>query len=479
MSPINIKALKGITQDSRQVKVGYLFAALSGENVDGAAYIDEAIAAGASVILAAENRAEHPAEHPNVELIKSPNPRQDFAKIVAEYYGDQPEYIAAVTGTNGKTSVVNFAAQLWQALGIKGKSLGTLTGAMTTPDPVQLHESLAQMAKGGTTHLALEASSHGLAQYRLDGVRVKVAGFTNLSRDHLDYHKTMESYLAAKTRLFTDLLEEGGTAVLNADIPEFEGLKAQLKTRNLKLLSYGRKGAELCVKTATPTPHGLEVELEILGQTHRLNIPLVGEFQLMNLLCALGMMIAEDIENTARTQNLINALENITGVPGRVQAIIGHPAQAGIYVDFAHTPDALEAVLKALRPHTQGRLICLFGCGGDRDAGKRPLMAKIVAEYTDHGIITDDNPRSENPATIRAQALAAAPTLENIGGRAEAIQHGINMAKQGDILVIAGKGHEQGQIFKDYTEPFDDADEARKAIKNYNNNKKSPINEEC
>jgi len=346
-------------------------------------------------------------------------------------------------------------------MNVKAASLGTLgvrgavtkDGAMTTPDAVTLHKELAELADIGVTHLAMEASSHGLEQHRLDGVQLRAAGFTNLTRDHLDYHGTMEEYLSAKARLF-DLLPPDGIAVLNADVPEFDVLKARCGTR--KIVSYGVNGRELRLMSRAPVPHGQNVTLEIFGIRHDLTLPLVGSYMAMNALCAFGLaQIAEP-----------GALLKLQGAPGRLQYVGGHPKGAAVYVDYAHTPDALERVLEALRPHTQKRLICIFGCGGDRDPGKRPIMGEIAANDSDLAIITDDNPRSENPATIRAAIReGAGPDAKEIGDRREAIQWAIEELQAGDVLVIAGKGHEHGQIFADRTDPFDDVEEAEITIK--------------
>ncbi len=463
---VDIKNFKGLTQDSRRVKPGYLFAALPGSNADGSEFIEDAVRSGASAILAPE-KTNLPA---GVELITDDNPRRRFALMAAAFYEDQPDYIAAVTGTNGKTSVVHFAQQLWESIGVKAASIGTLglhgggmdrSGSHTTPEPVSLHEELAELSKAGVTHLAMEASSHGLDQYRLDGVKVKAAGFTNLSRDHLDYHESMEEYLAAKTRLFTEILSSDGIAVLNADSDEYDSLRS---TKTLRILSYGHKGEDLKVIYLSPTITGQKTHLKIMGEGHDVELPLVGEFQLMNALCALGLVIAEDPKNSDRTKNLVEALENLRGAPGRLQPIGGHPRGAAIYVDYAHTPDALEHVLKALRPHTENNLVCLFGCGGDRDKGKRPLMGKVAEDLADRVIVTDDNPRWENPAQIRKEVLETATLAEEIAGRREAIHQIVAELDEGDILVIAGKGHEQGQIFGDKVEDFDDVQVATQAI---------------
>ncbi|MEZ5814932.1 MAG: UDP-N-acetylmuramoyl-L-alanyl-D-glutamate--2,6-diaminopimelate ligase [Alphaproteobacteria bacterium] len=460
---IDISTLKGLTQDSREVKPGYLFAALPGVKADGRDFIPAAIERGATAILAGQG-TQLPEGTKNVTLATDQNPRRAFAKFAAGFYRHQPEYIVAVTGTNGKTSVVTFAQQLWEAAGCKASSLGTLKGKMTTPDPVALHAELADLSTAGITHLAIEASSHGLDQCRLDGVNLAAAGFTNLSHDHLDYHKDMDAYFAAKARLFAALLEPGKTAVLNADSAHFERLEEICKDRGLKIVSYGHRGRDLKIISAKPASHGQKLELGLFGAHRDITLPLVGEFQVMNALCALGLVVSGDPEN----KNLyIEALEKLKNVPGRLQLVPGHPKGAAIYVDYAHTPDALENVLKALRPHTGGKLVCVFGCGGDRDKAKRPVMGAIASTYADSVIVTDDNPRSENPADIRAEILAATSGAQEIGDRREAIHKTINALEAGDVLVIAGKGHEQGQIFATRTDHFDDVEEARAAIEHF------------
>lgn len=465
---IDIKSLKGMTQDSRAVKKDYLFAALPGSKADGRAFIKDALINGASVILAPAG-TELP-EGAKARLITDENPRRALALLAAEFYGRQPETIAAVTGTNGKTSTVHFIKQLWLAAGYKAASIGTLgvrgagmvrSGSMTTPDPVSLHAELADLAASGIDHLAMEASSHGLHQHRLDGVKISAAGFTNLTRDHLDYHGDMDSYFAAKARLFSDVMAKGGAAVLNADIPEFEKLAALAKAAGHTVLSYGFKGRDLKILDVTPMPDGQDMRFEAFGETREIRLPLVGDFQVMNALCALGLAAAQD-EKDAKAY--IAALENLEGAPGRLQLVSGHPKNAAIYVDYAHTPDALEHVLKSLRAHTEGRLICLFGCGGDRDKGKRPIMGGLAASLADAVIVTDDNPRSEDPLVIRHEILAAAKGAREIPGRHEAIAEAVAELQSGDVLLIAGKGHEQGQIFENRTDPFDDVQEAKKAI---------------
>jgi len=456
---IDVSSLNGLTQDSREVREGYLFAAFKGEQSDGRDYIEAAIKAGASHILTDTSlRTSAKQSRPGVEYIYDDNPRKAFAHMVAQFYPAQPETIVAVTGTNGKTSIVNFVEQIWTQLGYNASSIGTLEGGMTTADPVSLHKKLSESAGQGITHLAMEASSHGLHQYRLDGAKISAAGFTSLSRDHLDYHADMDEYLAAKSRLFTEVMEPNGIAILNADIPEYESLNACITS---KKWTYGHNGKDLKILSLTPSTNGQNCEFKIKDETYHLNINLVGEFQIMNALCALGLVLAQDGIDTKKA---IQSLENLKGARGRLQHVNGHPTGAAIYVDYAHTPDALEHVLTALRPHTDKNLICLFGCGGDRDTGKRAEMGKIANDLADETIITDDNPRSEDPAAIRAAILSTAPSGKEIANRRDAIHETIKNLSQGDVLVVAGKGHEQGQIFATHTDPFDDVNEAEKAI---------------
>lgn len=469
MSPINalvdtldIQSLKGVTQDSRQVEAGYLFAALQGVDVDGRDYIDDALRRGASVILSDDSVSLDD----RVRAILVDNPRQTFSHIVSEFYGQQPKCVVAVTGTNGKSSVVHFADQLWRALGKSSTYIGTLSGNMTTPDPVALHGALLDMSQDGITHVALEASSHGLEQYRMDGVHVSVAAFTSFSQDHLDYHADMDGYFAAKLRLFSDVLQSGGVAVLNADISEYESLRAVCSRRGVRVLSYGKKGDDIKLISCSVAGVTQKIDIEIDGKAYSISLPLVGEFQAMNVLCALGCVLAE---NPAQIEGLVAALEMLEGVPGRLQHVNSDDGTYHAYVDYAHTPDALENVLTALRPHVEGRLICVFGCGGDRDKAKRALMGEVVARLADIAIVTDDNPRSESPADIRAQILetiGANASVHEIAGRRDAIAFAVGQMKSGDILLVAGKGHEQGQIFDGVTEPFDDVCETRNALRN-------------
>jgi len=336
----------------------------------------------------------------------------------------------------------------------------TTEGSLTTPDTVSLHRDLVALAQNGVTHLAFEASSHALDQHRLDGVNVTVAGFTNLSRDHLDYHPDMEAYLAAKLRLFTELLPAGATAVLNADIPEYAGMKAAIAAAGRKVFSYGHNGADLQLVKRGLLPDGQIMTLSVAGETYDIRLNLIGEFQAMNALCAAGILIAG---GNGKAETLAN-LSRLTPVRGRLE-LAGTLNSSAVYVDYAHTPDGLETVLRALRPHTQNRLVCVFGCGGDRDRGKRPLMGRIAADLADLAIVTDDNPRTENAAAIRAEVLAAAPDrLHEIGDRADAIRQAVAGLQPGDVLVIAGKGHEQGQKIGDVVHPFDDVTVARAAM---------------
>ncbi|MEM8916094.1 MAG: UDP-N-acetylmuramoyl-L-alanyl-D-glutamate--2,6-diaminopimelate ligase, partial [Pseudomonadota bacterium] len=332
---------------------------------------------------------------------------------------------------------------------------------LTTPEPVTLHAQLADIAEAGISHLALEASSHGLAQRRLDGVKIAAAGFTNLSRDHLDYHASFEEYFAAKARLFDTCVAEGGLAVINADSDQSEALSDIATRRNLTLIGYGASGREFRVVARQPTPGGCELELEILGQTAKVDLPLIGSYQTANALCALGLAMAD---TALSADTLINGLASLPSVPGRLEKV-GISARGGaVYVDYAHTPDALETVLKALREHTAGTLGVVFGCGGDRDPGKRPQMGRAAATLADWAIVTDDNPRTEDPASIRAEALAACPDAREIGDRRQAIEAAIEALQDGDVLVLAGKGHEPYQIVGKQTLPFDDRDVARQTL---------------
>ncbi len=463
--------ITGVTQDSRAVHEGCLFVAVKGAKSDGHDFVQSAILQGAAAIVVARGFVVADAP-PNVVVVEVDDTRVALSNAAAAFYPNQPEHIVAITGTNGKTSVAHFVQQLWSAQGHKAVSLGTLgvhgdgvekAGKLTTPDTVGLHFELSELAAAGITHLAMEASSHGIEQHRLDGVRVQAAGFTNLSRDHLDYHGTMEHYLAAKAGLFTRILPDDGVAVINADTDEGKKLLAQAQERGLVTVSYGFNGEAIQILHLAPTHDGQEITIKVAGQRHHLKLPLVGGFQVMNALCALGLLMADNLNDAAYAEKLVLALGHLNGAPGRLQHVEGHP-YGSVYVDYAHTPDALENVLKALRVHTAGKLYCIAGCGGDRDAGKRPIMGALANDLADVAVITDDNPRTEDAASIRAQMMAAAPKAKEIGDRAEAISWAINDMNDGDVLVIAGKGHEQGQIIGDTVLPFDDAAQAAKAM---------------
>lgn len=446
----DLTGITGLTADSRTVEPGFLFAALPGVQANGRTFIADAVARGAVAVLAPPGTLVPQ----GARLIAADDPRGALARLAAQFYGAQPETIAAVTGTNGKTSTVQFARQLWEFEGLNAAALGTLEGAMTTPDPVALHARLVELACGGVTHLALEASSHGLDQRRLDGVRIAAAGFTNLTRDHLDYHATLDNYRCSKLRLFNELLPEGAPAVINAD--DLESAAFARAARG-PVITYGRAGQSLRIVSLEPLPHGQAAEIEVFGQRFALTLPLVGAFQADNALCALGLAAGAD---PARAQALAPHLEALTGVPGRMQRV----GEAPVYIDYAHTPGGLETALTALNPHAARRIVCVFGCGGDRDAGKRPQMGAIAARLADAVIVTDDNPRSEDPAAIRAAILAAAPGAREIGDRRAAIRAAIKILRPGDVAFIAGKGHEIGQTIDGKTYPFNDYDEAKEAL---------------
>jgi UDP-N-acetylmuramoyl-L-alanyl-D-glutamate--2,6-diaminopimelate ligase len=460
----------GLTADSRAVRRGYLFAALPGEKTDGRQFIAQAIARGAIAILAPAGTRPEPAwRAAGVELITDDNPRRRLALLAARLYGRQPEVVAAVTGTNGKTSTAVFTRQIWSALGHRAASLGTIgiitdgrtrKPTLTTPDPVALHGDLAELADEGVTHLAFEASSHGLAQYRLDGVRLAAAAFTNLTRDHFDYHRTVDNYRAAKLRLFDTLLPEGRPAVINADAEDFELFAATCRKRGCPVIDFGRNAREIRLIKATPTDAGQRMEIEAFGKAYKVSLPLAGAFQAANALCALGLAVGSG----AAAEPAVAALARLEGVPGRMQLAARTPAGAPVYVDYAHTPDALANVLTALRPHTKGRLSVVFGCGGDRDPGKRPLMGKVADGLADDVYVTDDNPRSEAPAAIRAAIMAACPRAREFDDRAEAIRAAAAALRKGDALIVAGKGHESGQIVGDTVKPFDDVEVARASV---------------
>jgi UDP-N-acetylmuramoyl-L-alanyl-D-glutamate--2,6-diaminopimelate ligase len=468
-----IAEISGLTSDSREVRPGYLFAALPGNKLDGRRFIADAVTRGAVAILTddAHGLETLRTDRNPVAIVTDANPRRRLALMAARFHAPQPRIIAAITGTSGKTSVAAFARQLWQRSGRPAASLGTLgivatgfvrPGALTTPDPVTLHQELAELAHAGIDHVALEASSHGLDQYRLDGLSITIAAFTNLSHEHLDYHPTMAAYFAAKSRLFAELLPAGGTAVLNADAGEFAALAAICRRRGHRILAYGRaESADLRIVDAAFERGHLVLALRILGRETAVTLRhLAGDFQAMNALAAFAIALAAG----CAADDLLTAMEELDSVPGRMQRVAAHPNGAPIYVDYAHKPDALQTVLKALRPHVGGRLVVAFGCGGDRDVGKRPIMGEIAHRLADTVIVTDDNPRSERPEAIRAAILAACPGAREIGDRRAAIRAAIVGLAPDDLLVIAGKGHESGQIVGTVVHPFDDAAVAREIV---------------
>jgi UDP-N-acetylmuramoyl-L-alanyl-D-glutamate--2,6-diaminopimelate ligase len=456
----------GITADSRTVRPGDVFVAIAGGKADGLRFVAPALAAGAAAIV-----ADRPPQVPppaGIAFVQVRNIRRALALAAAKFYPRQPPIIAAVTGTSGKTSVAAFTRQIWTALGRQAASIGTvglvsprgeIYGSLTTQDPVALHRSIDQLARDGVSHLAIEASSHGLDQHRLDGLRIAAAGFTNITRDHLDYHPSFDDYLAAKLRLFSDLLELAGTAVVQVDHEHADAVVAAAMARRVKVMSVGRAGTGIRLVDAAIDGFAQRFTVEHGGKRFQVRLPLVGEFQIENALVAAGLVIATGGDAAAA----FAALGDLHGAKGRLE-LVGEKRGAPIFVDYAHKPDALAKALEALRPYVTGKLIVVFGAGGDRDRGKRPLMGAVAAEKADTVIVTDDNPRSENPAAIRAAILAASPGATEIGDRREAIRAAISGLSRGDILLVAGKGHETGQIFGDRTIEFSDHEAVASAL---------------
>lgn len=450
-----------VTADSRRVGAGDLFVALAGTAQDGRAFIADAVANGAAAVLAPPG-TEWPPGVPPRPLIEDPEPRRRLAQIAAILAGPQPAITVAVTGTNGKTSTVEFVRQLWALAGHAAASLGTLglnapgfeSGpGLTTPDPVTLARTLAHLARAGVQRAAMEASSHGLDQFRLDGVRLTAAAFTNLTRDHLDYHGDMAAYARAKLRLFDTLLPQGAPAIASTTLaPAIQDqLRGIAAARHLDLRMVGEGGDAIRLLRSTPSPSGQTLDLDCAGARRTVPLALPGRFQADNVLVAAALAHATGLKAA------LDLLPRLTGVRGRMELAATLPNGAAAYVDYAHTPDALERLLTALRPHTEGRLHVVFGAGGDRDRGKRPLMGAVAARLADAAIVTDDNPRSEDPAAIRAAILAACPGAREIGDRARAIAEALNALAPGDVLAVAGKGHEQGQTIGATVVPFDDA----------------------
>jgi UDP-N-acetylmuramyl-tripeptide synthetase len=459
--------VSGLTADSRRVVPGDVFFALAGAKDDGLKHVAEAIARGARAVVA-ERR---PDALGGADFVEVADARLALARAASRFYPERPGVIVAVTGTSGKTSVAAFVRQIWAGLGLESAALGTIGivsrpwtvyGSLTTPDPVTLHQTLARLAAAGVTHLAMEASSHGLDQKRLDGITPAAAGFTNLSRDHMDYHATEDDYLAAKLRLFRELLPQGAPAVVDADSEIAARVTAAVEAAGRASFTVGARGEAIKLRAAVRQGFATRLSLAYAGNAYDALLPLPGDFQVSNSLVAAGLCLATG----SPPAGVFAALEKLEGAPGRLERI-GEKRGAPVFVDYAHKPDALEKALAALRPFVSGRLIAVFGCGGDRDAGKRPLMGSIAVRAADVVIVTDDNPRSENPAAIRAAILAAAPGAREIGDRAQAIRAAVELLQPADALVIAGKGHETGQIVGDRVLPFSDADEARAALETY------------
>jgi UDP-N-acetylmuramoyl-L-alanyl-D-glutamate--2,6-diaminopimelate ligase len=459
-------AVTGLSADSRDIKPGFVFFAVPGTKADGLQYAQQAISSGAIAIVCTK---APPGAAPGVQWLEVKDVRLALSKAAARFHSRQPEVIVAVTGTSGKTSVAAFVRQIWLACGNAAAALGTtgvitpsgaVYGSLTTPDPVSLHRTLDQLAREGVTHLAMEASSHGLDQHRLDGVRLVAGAFTNLSRDHLDYHPDLEHYLAAKLRLFDSLLQPGQYAVIDADGEYAQRVIEACRARGLRILTTGRKGADIVLVEAIAESMRTIIHIKHEGSDYRLALPLAGDFMASNALVAAGLCIASG----SPAAQVFDALQYLEGAPGRLERVGEHNG-APVFVDYAHKPDALEKVLKAIRPSTPGKLYVVFGCGGDRDAGKRPIMGEIAARNADVVIVTDDNPRSENPAKIRQAILAATPGAIEIGDRAQAIEEAVRSLCPGDSLIVAGKGHETGQIVGATVLPFSDHEAVRNALR--------------
>jgi len=451
--------ITGLTADSRAVSKGSLFAALPGVKFDGRAFIKDAVSSGAVAVLTTPD-AE--VDIDGVTFVTDMNPRRRYAEFAAKFFGAQPQHQVAVTGTNGKTSVADFTRQIWEFSGLKAASIGTLgvvsnavnkPGGLTTPDPMYLHAALAELSAASVSHAALEASSHGLEQYRLDGVRLKAAAFTNLTRDHLDYHKTERNYFYAKARLFGELLTPGTTAVVNVGDKWGSVLEDITWGRGLETISIGRSDdAALQVFNHDVTASGQRARIIFGGTNYDIETSLIGEFQMSNALVAAGLAIATGI----KPETAFEAIASLKGVAGRMEYLGTTPTGGKVYVDYAHTPDGLETVLKAALAHMPSALHVVFGCGGDRDAGKRPEMGAIAAKHADHVYVTDDNPRSENAGSIRSEIMAACPDAVEVNDRATAIEKAIAALSANEILIIAGKGHEEGQIIGDTTIEYSD-----------------------
>ena len=451
----------GFAIDHRKVARGSVFGAFRGAVFNGEDFIGDAVRRGAAAVVARPQ-----AEVAQVPHLEDPEPRRLFAELAAKYYAPYPDTVVAVTGTNGKTSTVEMTRQIWRMLGHRSASIGTLgvttsddqvkTG-LTTPDIVTFLNNMAGLKRMGTTHVAYEASSHGLDQHRAEGVPLAAAAFTNFSRDHLDYHETMDAYFEAKMRLFERLLPAGRPAVIWTDDAKSDEVVERCRAAGHELVTVGRKGETLRLVEQTPTALGQALTVEHGGESHRLALPLIGAYQASNVLTAAGLVLATGGDWSAT----FSAMQRVAPVRGRLERAVISRAGVPVYIDYAHTADALEAAIAALRPHVEGRLIIVFGAGGDRDQGKRPEMGAVAARLSDVVIVTDDNPRSEDPAAIRGAIMAAATGATEVPGRREAIAEAIRIARAGDIVLVAGKGHETGQIVGDRVLPFDDALVAR------------------
>ena len=463
--------ITGIAVDSRAVKDGFLFAAMPGSRVHGAEFIQYALRMGAVAVLTDAEGAEIAADlmaDAGTAVVITDAPREALSRAAALWSGAQPQTMVAITGTNGKTSVSTFVRQIWIEMDLPAVNLGT-TGvegawaaplAHTTPEPITLHRTLAEAAQNGITHAAMEASSHGLDQRRLDGVTLRAAGFTNFTQDHLDYHETFEAYFDAKAGLFSRVLPEDGTAVINIDDPKGVDMAAIAKARGCEVITVGRDGGDLHLTAQRFDATGQDLRFDWRGKTFQKRLNLIGGFQGDNVLLAAGLVIACGGDPA----DVFDTIPHLTTVRGRMQLAATRDNGAAVFVDYAHTPDAVATALAAMRPHVMGRLIAIVGAGGDRDAGKRPLMGEAAAQNADLVIVTDDNPRSEDPASIRAAVLQGAPGATEVGDRAEAILRGVDMLGPGDALLIAGKGHETGQVVGDDILPFDDVEQASVAV---------------
>lgn len=455
------RTVTGFAIDHRKIAPGTVFGAFEGAAFNGEDFINDAIAAGAVAVVARPEADVRGAVH-----IAEANPRQAFARLAAKFFRPFPAHVAAVTGTNGKTSTAELTRQLWRMAGHNAASIGTLgittasdqaTTGLTTPDIVTFLANMSGLAREGVSHAIFEASSHGLSQYRSEGVPVSVAAFTNLSRDHLDYHGTMEAYFEAKMRLFDEVVDENGCAVIWADDIWSDQAIARARKRELRLITVGEKGRGIQLLSRQPTQLGQTLELRIQGDVHKLKLPLIGAYQAANALVAAGVVMASGGE----VESLLSHLARLQPVRGRLERAVITKSGAPVYVDYAHTPDGLRAAIAALRPHTKGKLITVFGAGGDRDTGKRPEMGAVAVADSDIVIVTDDNPRNEDPSLIRADVMAGAKGAHEIGDRRYAIAFAIEHAEPDDIVLIAGKGHEQGQIIMGRVLPFDDVEVAR------------------